>query len=48
MREAYIEKNECVENKCLIKMIGVTQMDSVNYEEVRRTGIERELTVRVD
>ena len=49
MREEERRSLNVFEMKCLRSMIGVTRMDRVRNEEVRRrTGVERELGDRVD
>ena len=48
--ETYQEKeSQCLKMKCLRNLVGVSRMDRVRNEEVRRrAGIERELASRVD
>ena len=49
MRSAERRKVNVLEMKCLKSLVGVSRMDSVRSEEVRRrAGIERELTSRAD
>ena len=49
MRSAERWKVNVLEMKCLRSLIGVSRMDSVRNEEVRRRdGIERELASRTD
>ena len=48
-RSAEIRKMNVLEMKCLRSLVGVSRMDRVRNEEVRRrTGIERELASRAD
>ena len=47
MRSAERRKVNVLEMKCLRSLMGVSRMDTVRNEEVRRTaGIERELVSR--
>ena len=49
MRSAERRKVYVLEMKCLKSLVGVSRMDSVRNEEVRRrAGLERELASRVD
>ena len=49
MRSAGRMKLNVLEMKCLRSLVGVSKMDIVMNQEVRRrTGIERELASRVD
>ena len=49
MRNAGRKKVNVLEMKCLRNMVGVSRMDRVRNEEVRRrAGIERELASRAD
>ena len=49
MRSADRRKVNVLEMKCLRSLVGVTRMDRVRNEEVRRrAGIERELATRAD
>ena len=49
MRSAERMKVNVLEMKCLRSLVGVSRMDRVRNEEVRRrAGIERELTSRAD
>ena len=49
MRSAERRKVNVVEIKCLRRLVGVSRMDRVRNEEVRRrAGIERELASRSD
>ena len=49
MRSAERRKVNVLQMKCLRSLVGVSRMDRVRYEEVRRrSGIERELASRVD
>ena len=49
MRSAERRKVNVLEMKCLRSLVGVSQMDRVRKEEVRRrAGIERELASRAD
>ena len=49
MRSADRRKVNVLEMKCLRNLVGVSRMDRVRNEEVRRrTGIERELASRAD
>ena len=49
MRSAERRKVNVLEMKCLRSLVGVSRMDRVRNEEVRRrAGIERELTSRAD
>ena len=49
MRSAERKKVNVLEMKCLRSLIGVSRMDRVRNEEVRRrAGIERELASRAD
>ena len=49
MRSAERRKVNVLEMKCLRSLVGVSRMDSVRNEEVRRrAGIERELASRAD
>ena len=49
MRSAERRNVNVLEMKCLGSLVGVSRMDSVRNEEVRRTaGIERELASRAD
>ena len=49
MRSAERKKVNVLEMKCLRSLVGVSQMDRVRNEEVRRrAGIERELSSRAD
>ena len=49
MRCAERRKVNVLEMKCLRSLVGVSRMDRVRNEEVRRrTGIERELASRTD
>ena len=49
MRSAERRKVNVLEMKCLRSLIGVSRMDRVRNEEVRRrAGIERELATRAD
>ena len=49
MRSAVKRKVNVAEMKCLRSLVGVTRMDNVRNEEVRRrAGIERELASRAD
>ena len=49
MRSAERGKVNVLEMKCLRSLVGVTRMDGVSNEEVRRiAGIERELASRAD
>ena len=49
MRSADRRKVNVIEMKCVRSLIGVTRMDRVRNDGVRRRmGIERELTSRVD
>ena len=49
MRSAERRKVNVLEMKCLRSLVGVSQMDRVRNEEVRRrAGIERELASRAD
>ena len=49
MRSAAKKKVNVLEMKCLISLVGVSRMDKVRDEEVRRrAGIERELASRAD
>ena len=49
MRSAERRKVNALEMKCLRSLIGVSRMDRVRNEEVRRrAGIERELASRAD
>ena len=49
MRSAERRKVNVLEMKCLRSLVGVSRMDRVRNEEVRRrTGIERELARRAD
>ena len=49
MRNAGRRKVNVLEMKCLRNMVGVSRMDRVTNEEVRRrAGIERELASRAD
>ena len=49
MRSAERLKVNVLEMKCLRSLVGVSRMDRVGNEEVRRrTGIERELASRAD
>ena len=49
MRSAKRRKVNVLEMKCLRSLIGVSRMDRVRKEEVRRgAGIERELASRAD
>ena len=47
MRSAERRKVYVLEMKCLRSLVGVSRMDRVRNEEVRRrAGIERELAIR--
>ena len=49
MRIAESRKVNVLEIKCLRSLVGVSRMDRVRNEEVRRrAGIERELASRAD
>ena len=49
MRSAKRRKVNVLEMKCLRRLVGVSRMDRVWNEEVRRrAGIERELVSRAD
>ena len=49
MRSAERRKVNVLEMKCLRSMVGVSRMDRVRNEEVRRrAGIERELASRAE
>ena len=49
MRNAERRKVNVLEMKCLRSLVGVSRMDRVRNEEVRRrAGIERELASRID
>ena len=49
MRSAEKRKVNVLERKCLRSLVGVSRMDRVRNEEVRRrAGIERELASRAD
>ena len=49
MRSAERRKVDLLEMKCLRSLVGVSRMDRVRNEEVRRrAGIERELVSRAD
>ena len=49
MRSAVIRKVNVLEMKCLRSLVGVSRMDRVRNEELRRiAGIERELESRAD
>ena len=49
MRSAERSKVNVIEMKCLRNLVGVSRMDGVRNEEVRRrAGIERELASRAD
>ena len=49
MRNAERRKVNVLEMKCLKSLVGMSRMDRVRNEEVRRrTGIERELASRAD
>ena len=49
MRSAERRKVNVLEMKCLRNLVGVSKMDRVRNEEVRRrAGIERELACRAD
>ena len=49
MRSAERRKVNVLEMKCLRSLVGVSRMDRVRNEEVRRrAGIEREITSRAD
>ena len=49
MRSAERRKVNVLETKCLRNLVGVSRMDRVRNEEVRRrAGIERELANRAD
>ena len=49
MRSAEKRKVNVLEMKCLICLVGVSRMDRVSNEELRRrAGIERELASRAD
>ena len=49
MRSAERRKVNILDMKCLRSMVGVSRMDRVTNEEVRRrAGIERELACRAD
>ena len=49
MRSAVRRKVNILEKKCLRSLVGVSRMDRVRNEEVRRrAGIERELASRSD
>ena len=49
MRSAERRKVNILEMKCLRSLVGVSRMDRVRNEEVRRrAGIERELASRAD
>ena len=49
MRSAELRKVNVLEMKCLRNLVGVSRMDRVRNEEVRRrAGIERELASRAD
>ena len=49
MRSAERRKVNVLEMKCLRSLVGVSRMDRVRNEEVRRkAGIERELASRAD
>ena len=49
MRSAERRKVNVLEMKCLRSLVGVSRMDRVGNEEVRRrAGIERELASRAD
>ena len=49
MRSAERTKVNVLEMKCLRSLVGVSRMDRVRNEEVRRrAGIERELASRAD
>ena len=49
MRSAERRKVNVLEIKCLTSLVGVSRMDRVRNEEVRRrAGIERELASRAD
>ena len=49
MRSAEIRKVNVLEMKCFTSLVGVSRMDRVRNEEVRRrAGIERELASRAD
>ena len=49
MRSAETRKVNVLEMKCLRSLVGVSRMDSVRNEEVRRrTGIESELATTAD
>ena len=49
MRSAQRRKVNVLEMKCLRSLVGVSRMDKVRNEEVRRrVGIERELASRAD
>ena len=49
MRRAERRKMNVLEMKCLRSLVGVSRMDRVRNEEVRRrAGIERELASRAD
>ena len=49
MRSAERRKVNVLEMKCLSSLVGVSRMDRVRNEEVRRrAGIERELASRAD
>ena len=49
IRSAERRKVNVLEMKCLISLVGVSQMDKVGNEEVhRKAGIERELANRED
>ena len=48
MRSAERRKVNVLEMKCLRSLVEVSQMDRVGNQEVRRAGVERELTSRTD
>ena len=49
MRSAEGRKVNVLEMKCVRSLVGVSRMDGVGNEEVRRrAGIERELTSKAD
>ena len=49
MRRAHKTKVKVLEMKCLRSLVGVSRMDKVRNQEVRRrAGIERELASRAD
>ncbi len=49
MRESERNRLDVIEMRCLRSMVGITRMDRVRNEEVRkRTGMVRKMSERVD